>query len=971
MPSFTSVYEEGTKSQATEPLSDKDVSATSPCAPGDGSGQFRGHFPRASITSPFPGLHFHRGSTSTLASESTSSSPITVASLTESQSTWDTPAVSPDTPASSHSLSSLSPPLSLRSLHNTSPISQIPGPNELRRPSPPKRPRNLKGLAVDTSSAMALGQALNSGDVESQEPQEKALPAAPTAPSFTNPMKPPRRKASNLSLTIVTTPSSEDSSPHLEKQPGSPLKQLDEVPESSPMKAPAVPPTPSLQRPSLLRNHYSSPLFVVRSPGGGPEGGMRLPPLATQSSVPVGFSEPPIAREDETGTRQLHLPQSREEKPAAYADGPICIYDPHVYLFYEPSVEMASRYDVIFNVASEVKNPFKAAEQDRSNDNKDEPPETGFFTPNERVPSPSTPKAYDSMPTEAPENGRKEPEYIHKMWEHNTDIVPDLYELVKLIDLHVQQGKRILIHCQLGVSRSASLIVAYGLYKNPSITVQEAYDAVKRRSKWICPNMNLIMQLQEFRTGLLKSSAGLPSFGSQQVGAQVLYKRSKIKSISGLRPNDISAERSPQSAPLPPEVNKASPASIVIEGGEKVNPGPSSAPSGINWPSEKQKPNHTQQELNEPVQPHLNSQIRANSIPTPASHSYTPSTFSRRIDPEINEPPDDHHIKPTFNAPSYGAKQHRPLPLNMDSIIPPASKAAEARLERVEEHADDGLGVTSPRDLLHINIGDQRAQEQRQWSKTTSEVASPRSDEFAMTSVKNPEPDNTFGLTSPRPALPTTILNPQRPGEDYFGTVRTSYSAADDTLMSPRTEQFALHSIHPPMQDDGLGLTSPRPTTSSMQLPTKPSPPQREKSKQVTALHPLDESQVPESANARRELRSKLGMSTRSNYDMRHEYALSQKARRIAPPPLPPLAALTSTKGLDAGTEPLMSPRAAEIINNPFENHAGPTATAPNATEASDIARSENTTPKPAVVDPRSPPQPGSSAITRNIFDVL
>ncbi|TKA63608.1 hypothetical protein B0A49_10196, partial [Cryomyces minteri] len=54
--------------------------------------------------------------------------------------------------------------------------------------------------------------------------------------------------------------------------------------------------------------------------------------------------------------------------------------------------------------------------------------------------------------------------------------------------------------------RSASLIVAYGLYKNPGMSVQEAYDSVKKRSKWIGPNMNLIMQLQEFRSNLLKSS---------------------------------------------------------------------------------------------------------------------------------------------------------------------------------------------------------------------------------------------------------------------------------------------------------------------------------------------------------------------------------------------------------------------------------------------------------------------------------
>ncbi|KAF2207959.1 hypothetical protein CERZMDRAFT_50148, partial [Cercospora zeae-maydis SCOH1-5] len=107
--------------------------------------------------------------------------------------------------------------------------------------------------------------------------------------------------------------------------------------------------------------------------------------------------------------------------------------------------------------------------------------------------SPTTPKASPSI-TAFPEHSSapQEPEYIHVKWEHNSDIVPDLLHLCKLIDERVAEGKRVLIHCQCGVSRSASLVVAYGLYKNPSMSVQEAYDAVKRRSKWIGPNMNLI-----------------------------------------------------------------------------------------------------------------------------------------------------------------------------------------------------------------------------------------------------------------------------------------------------------------------------------------------------------------------------------------------------------------------------------------------------------------------------------------------
>ncbi|KAF1823562.1 DSPc-domain-containing protein, partial [Dissoconium aciculare CBS 342.82] len=152
-----------------------------------------------------------------------------------------------------------------------------------------------------------------------------------------------------------------------------------------------------------------------------------------------------------------------EEKPEAYPNGPICIYEPNVYLYLEPTAAQASTFDVILNVASEVRNPFKY------------------------------------VATLAEE---KQPEYIHIPWEHNSDIVPELLGLCKMMDEKVNEGKRVLVHCQCGVSRSASLVVAYGLYKAPQLSVQEAYDFVKSRSKWIGPNMNLIMQLQEFRSSL-------------------------------------------------------------------------------------------------------------------------------------------------------------------------------------------------------------------------------------------------------------------------------------------------------------------------------------------------------------------------------------------------------------------------------------------------------------------------------------
>lgn len=272
---------------------------------------------------------------------------------------------------------------------------------------------------------------------------------------------------------------------------------------------------------------------------------MRLPPFSHQaSSGRFGKVRPPPSVSPQTScddkgsspiTRQTldhvqeeidyELPLSQEIKSPAYPQGPVCIYDPLVYLYLEPSHIEAREFDVVLNVAREVKNPFAvaaeqagalelqlkaqvAAEAENGNlagrDSRSEPQTA--------APEQSTVSTFDAQAEDAkgttsstPKATRPEPEYVHVPWDHNTNVVDDLLRLCELIDSRVRQQKRVLIHCQCGVSRSASLVVAYGLFKSPQLTVQEAYDAVKDRSRWIGPNMNLIYQLSEFKSKLSKA----------------------------------------------------------------------------------------------------------------------------------------------------------------------------------------------------------------------------------------------------------------------------------------------------------------------------------------------------------------------------------------------------------------------------------------------------------------------------------
>lgn len=467
----------------------------------------------------------HRESLSSMTTASTESSPTTTVSLFDSPSTVDTsPSSSPESPPaiplSYPKLMSATRPVDAapRSTVSATAPKLSPNPPTNGRPvSPGRRARNLKNLSLRMPPPSQSRPPIATASVV--ETTSKHHLSAPPSPVH-NPPKSLRRRPANL--TIRTPAFDRSFSIHASD---------------------GVPPTP-LGRQSLRHAESSPSLASIASPSLPPKGGMQLPrPVTHHGSRPLSGASSedavsPLTSNDGSSYSHTVLHELEEEddhvdsrestrkNERGYPNGPIQIYDSGVFLYLEPTAEEASQFDVVVNVAKEVANPFKTSKEERNDtvmstwrnasmaskrfsggDPGTAMSEASFKSALEYQPSDSG----STTPTTPIPTSSTTPEYIHVGWDHNSEILDDLLPLCELIDDRISQGKKVLVHCQLGASRSASLVIAYGLYKNRHMDFNSMYEMVKERSEWVGPNMSLIYQLTDFRSKLMRGSRSKPA----------------------------------------------------------------------------------------------------------------------------------------------------------------------------------------------------------------------------------------------------------------------------------------------------------------------------------------------------------------------------------------------------------------------------------------------------------------------------
>jgi len=72
---------------------------------------------------------------------------------------------------------------------------------------------------------------------------------------------------------------------------------------------------------------------------------------------------------------------------------------------------------------------------------------------------------------------------------------PTMFEFLRLVD---QSHGKVYIHCEMGCSRSAMVVIAFLRANGIVASLQDAYQLVKNKRTWIRPNDGFIQQLRDF-----------------------------------------------------------------------------------------------------------------------------------------------------------------------------------------------------------------------------------------------------------------------------------------------------------------------------------------------------------------------------------------------------------------------------------------------------------------------------------------
>ncbi|TFK34431.1 hypothetical protein BDQ12DRAFT_689589 [Crucibulum laeve] len=87
----------------------------------------------------------------------------------------------------------------------------------------------------------------------------------------------------------------------------------------------------------------------------------------------------------------------------------------------------------------------------------------------------------------------------------NEDILIHLLPSIHFIQAELEKGRGVLVHCQAGVSRSATIVTAYLMYSR-NMDTTTALELIRRSRPYVEPNQNFLRQLELFHRAHFKIS---------------------------------------------------------------------------------------------------------------------------------------------------------------------------------------------------------------------------------------------------------------------------------------------------------------------------------------------------------------------------------------------------------------------------------------------------------------------------------
>ena len=88
--------------------------------------------------------------------------------------------------------------------------------------------------------------------------------------------------------------------------------------------------------------------------------------------------------------------------------------------------------------------------------------------------------------------------YLHKGFPDDSYPPHDsIEEIINFIDKHLQSGGKVLVHCSMGISRSAAIIIAWSLKMNPTWSWKDAFSYVKK-AKFIAPAVEIRQSILDY-----------------------------------------------------------------------------------------------------------------------------------------------------------------------------------------------------------------------------------------------------------------------------------------------------------------------------------------------------------------------------------------------------------------------------------------------------------------------------------------